>query len=126
MNSGARGAVPGHRPRRVTAQARFHDEGILPGVEVVPRAPADDLKAQALVELERLRIGRSYLEEGESDAARRPFSHSEGEEPAGHAPSPPLGMHGEVGDVDLVAALPQAQIADDAPPRLHGRPTGNL
>src|SRR5262245_29803633 len=106
VSSGAGPAVPGHRGRGVAAQPSFHDEGVFARVEVVSRAPADDLEAQALVQPERVRVARAHLEEGQGHPARTTLGHGQGEEPFPYPTLPPIGMYGEVGDVNLVADLP--------------------
>src|SRR5262249_6388081 len=57
---------------------------------------------------------------------RATLARGQGEEPLPYPAPPPLGMHGEVGDVDLVADLPQADVADHALPRAHHRAAGDL
>src|SRR5262249_41935263 len=125
-NSGAGPTVPTHGGRGVAAQPSFHDERVLARVEVVARAAADDLETQAFVEAESVRIARSDLEERQGHAARAPLGHGQGEEPLPDSAPPPLGMHGEVGDVDLVAALPQADVAHPALARVQHRAAGDF
>src|SRR5215471_18866540 len=125
-NSGAGPTVPTHGGRGVTAQPSFHDERVLARVEVVARATADDLEAQAFVEPEGVHVAGAHLEERQGHAARAPLGHSQSEEPLPYPAPPPLGMHREVGDVDLVADLPQTDVAHHALARVHHRAAGDL
>src|SRR5437867_2885722 len=81
-NRRARPLVPAGRPRGLGAEPGLHDQRVLAGVEVVALAPADHAEAEALVEGQRLDVGRPHLEEDQLHAAPPRVQHDAPEEGA--------------------------------------------
>src|SRR6266851_7164549 len=120
-NSGYRALVPGHRPDRVVSETCLHDEGVFPRVEIVAAPATDDLESEAAIERDGGGIARTHLEEGQGHTPGHALREGGGQDGAAHAAMAPLQMHGEVGDVDLVTDLPEAEISDHLTSRAHHR-----
>src|SRR5206468_12504625 len=92
----------------------FHDEGVLTRVVVVAAPPADDAEAEGFVEWPRFGVTRADLEDDELEPALSGLLEESPEQGPGEAPPAALRAHRDVGDVDFVGDLPQAQVADHA------------
>src|SRR2546427_1052972 len=95
------------------SELRFHDEGVLARVIVIALAPADHVKAERLVEATGFGVGRPHLEEHRPYAAPPCALEGLGQHEPADTPAPVRAVDRDVGDVDLVGDLPQAEVADD-------------
>src|SRR3990170_3945656 len=110
LANGSPGFVGRRRPLR-RPEVGLHDHGVFARVEIVALSLAYHTEAKTLVETERLDVGGSDLEKGEEHTPGPPLGEDRLEQRPGDPPTPPLRMDGQVGDVDLVADLPETEVA---------------
>src|SRR6266849_5831593 len=82
-------------PRGLGAEPGLHHERVLARIEIVALPPADHAEPEALVQRERLDIGRPHLEEEQLHTALPSVLHRLPEQRPRHPAAPEARVHGE-------------------------------
>src|SRR5947207_2734012 len=102
------------RPDLARVQVGLHDERVFTRVVVVATPSADDAEAKGVVERAGFVVGRTDLEGHGTKASIATIVEDGPKQSARKAATPQSGMDGDVRHMQLVADLPQAQVAGDA------------